>query len=222
MQSAASALPSRVAAPGHGMGTPVRGLLRNETAKQHERLHRHPYFAALLNGTLTIDAYRRLLARLFGYHVPIELSLRKLDENRLGLGKDLDQSERLHLLEQDLQDLGFSEGEMRRLPLSMHHLPLDSSAHALGVIYVLEGSALGGRLIHRHLGRLLEGRASGRRFFAGQGVAAATRWQLVCRRLEQCTDVPALIASATATFTGLADWLEGLPSLSAGGSAGRE
>jgi heme oxygenase len=55
---------------------------------------------------------------------------------------------------------------------------LDGTAQALGSLYVLEGSALGGQLISRHLREHLGIEpATGGAYFHGEGVATGARWR---------------------------------------------
>jgi heme oxygenase len=55
-----------------------------------------------------------------------------------------------------------------------------SDDFAVGVLYTVLGSTLGGKVIHRQLEALL---ADGRSFFKGSAEDGAN-WQLFCRRLE--------------------------------------
>lgn len=76
--------------------------------------------------------------------------------------------------EQDLAVLG-----ARRWPAAPSpEIVIDSCAEALGSLYVLEGSALGGRIIARSLhDRLGIDDASGARFFGGRGAQTGRIWR---------------------------------------------
>jgi len=77
-----------------------------------------------------------------------------------------------------------------------------SGLYLLGMLYVAEGSALGGRVIHRQLDYLFEA-AEGRTFFAGDALTAR-HWRFFLDHLRaSCTDpsdLPELVAGAEAGF----------------------
>lgn len=79
--------------------------------------------------------------------------------------------------------------------------PAKSPAFSIGCYYVVEGSSLGGRVLHRQLDYLLGG-AEGRTFFH---VADSDRWRRVCAAVERHTvgapQLDDMIAGARAAFT---------------------
>ena len=179
------------------MRTSGRILLQRVTRKAHESLHLHTDFAAAAAGAILPEQYRGLLGKLFGFHAAIETCL----------GCPSHRSERLR---QDLRFLGAEDGEIDRLPLC-NHPPHASSAERLGVRYVVEGSALGGRLIARALDPLLgPGCDGGRRFFLGTPSAAGVEWrafvtELDATLIDRASRRDASI-SALATFRLFQDW----------------
>lgn len=119
-------------------------------------------------------------------------------------------STRLHLVQQDLAALG-----QPRAPGVLTLATPESTAAALGSLYVLEGSALGGQFIaaaaRRHLGLTPD---HGTAYFHGCGSATAARWREFLGRLdrdltspEACTQA---VQGANATFDVLTDLFRGL------------
>ena len=71
-------------------------------------------------------------------------------------------------------------------------------AFCAGLLYTVQGSTLGGKVIFRQLDALLPD-ARGRGFF--QGTADDARhWQMLCAALEECADIAALTAGARHGF----------------------
>lgn len=71
----------------------ARATLRAATDDVHERMHAHPGYRALASGGIQADDYRRLLARSYGFYLPIEIELtrgrdrsRRLETDLLALG----------------------------------------------------------------------------------------------------------------------------------------
>lgn len=117
---------------------------------------------------------------------------------------------RLHLVQQDLAAMGASH-----VPCAAAVPGLETPAAALGSLYVLEGSALGGRSIaaaaRRQLGVT---RDHGAAYFHGCGCATAPRWRAFLDRVAADLETPddrlQAVQGATATFDALADTFRGL------------
>lgn len=197
---------------GDGRPRSMRAVLQDATALQHERLHHHPFFKALLDGDLTLEPYRTLLCRLYGYYLPVEAELLEADDRWFGGDLMIERWRRTPLLQRDLRDLGLNDDAIDRLPQLAKRVVPRSPGTCLGVLYVIEGAAIGGRLLHRSLEGLLEGRSAGRRFFDGHGHSTGSRWQAVCKLLEDSVELPDqdVVDGASLAFTGMEDWLEGL------------
>ncbi|MBV1696000.1 MAG: biliverdin-producing heme oxygenase [Hyphomicrobiales bacterium] len=55
-----------------GRARTTRSQLQAATRDVHERLHDHPAMAGILSGSATLEDYRALLVRLYGFHSPLE------------------------------------------------------------------------------------------------------------------------------------------------------
>lgn len=180
----------------------VRGIhqaLRAATDAPHQRLHRHPGFAALHTGVITICEYRSLLGRLLGFHIPFEAAI-GLDRERSGL------------LTADLEALGVTASQRATLPLYPYLPRRVEPAQRMGARYVVEGSALGGLQLARSLDALLgREQMNGRRFFTGRGRATVAQWRVFLAQLEAiATDAlawDAIIDAAQETFCAFEEWM---------------
>lgn len=118
-------------------------------------------------------------------------------------------STRLHLVRQDLAAMG-----MPREPAAVTLETVDTPAAALGSLYVLEGSALGGQFIAAAAGRQLGLTPDhGTAYFHGCGSGTATRWREFLARLAadlvSAEDREQAVQGATATFDVLTDLFRG-------------
>lgn len=115
--------------------------LRQATREAHERIEKLPAMARLFAPGFRRDELAALLGHLLSVHRPLERLL-AADDEMAAIGY----RPRTPLLEADLGKLHGSEAAA---PSS---LPAYSTGAArLGALYVLEGSAIGGQLIRRHL-----------------------------------------------------------------------
>jgi heme oxygenase len=163
----------------------------------------------LVDPSLTRAQYSAFLVRMLAWLRPTE----RLVAERLSVARwPLEPRPRAPHLETDLASLGLASPN--DAPAAM--VPaLHCEAHAIGSVYVLEGSALGGQVISRHLTSTLGITAtSGGRYFTGDGALTARRWRDVCTALEHygSSDVATVSEGANRTFSSLLVWLDDQPS----------
>ena len=185
----------------------ARTELRHATVAVHERLHRVPAFAALAAGQLDRVAYLGLLGRLYGFHDPFEAAVAQAGPP----GLQPAQWRRAHLLRSDMAALGQSDAAIGELP---RHPALSSQwspAHAMGCLYVVEGSTLGGRQLARQLDPLLPvSDTAGRTFLLAGTGPDHIRWRDFCAALDACGADPApraeMVAGAMEAFHCFEAW----------------
>jgi heme oxygenase len=175
--------------------------LRAATREHHDRIEQRVDLTARL---ASIEDYRRLLARLHGFYAPMEVALAPHAGSIAGL--DFHGRRKASLLLDDLAVLGGDAGPTAGV------LPaVASPEHALGVLYVLEGSTLGGAVIGRMAGeRLGVTRQRGASFFGAYGGRVGSRWRAFGNAVEDHTGgtAPAeMRAAAIGCFEALEDWL---------------
>jgi heme oxygenase (biliverdin-IX-beta and delta-forming) len=201
-----------VAVSGHapGAGSPVHAeaspdllhLLRTATRPAHDRIET---MLALTEPSLDGARYRAVLARFLGFWLGWEPRVAAALDDPLFFAP----RRRAHLLRRDLDALGLPEDEIAALPRCA--LPaLAGPQAALGALYVMEGSTLGGRVLVRHVARRLgvaEG-MPGALYFSGYGDATGAMWRDFCVRLRAAPagSAPEITAAALATFDLLAAW----------------
>jgi heme oxygenase len=183
----------------------VHGSLRRATAAAHRRTE------ALLDAPRRCrhrDTYRELVRWLTTVHTAAAEALDAVDGRtgrRLGVGDRA----RLTWLRTDLRALG-DHGREHRWSAQVRDAILairpDSVADAVGMQYVVEGSALGGRALAAIAARELGiGPHNGGRFLRGHGASTGHRWRAWWQRLPSVitpADVPGVVAGARATFAG--------------------
>jgi len=173
------------------------------------RLHRHPAFAQLAEGTIGLVGYKSLLARLYGFHAPLEHALVQAS-NSLGIEAEMGRRRRVHRLRNDLRALQMTEARIEALPRIVALPPLTTCGRLLGALYVREGSTLGGRVLARKLDGLLGSDGlDGRRFLAG-GPGEQSQWQDLCSLIEDVAadgNLDEMIAAAVETFNAFEVWL---------------
>ena len=177
-------------------------LLRQETTGAHQELD--AFMSAFLQKMTDRESYSALLAAFYGFIQPlkklidahIDQKLIPEFEARRGAGQLL----------VDLRSLGMEE-----LPQLSGDLPrISSHESALGALYVLEGSTLGGKIISK---RLKEGLGDDipTNFYSSYGPETGRMW----KEFVSCLEMPAnnndplqTAEAAKQTFSYFAAWLK--------------
>ena len=181
--------------------------LKAQTRAHHDAAEASPAMRAVLADDLALPTYRDHLARLLGFYGPLEPALASVDGLRDWL-PDLDaRLVKAGWLADDLDALGPGPSA------PAGHAPAFAAAGALGALYVVEGSTLGGRLIGRHLARTLGVTPdAGARFYHSYGDDRGPRWTAMKAALDafgeaRPGDVPDVVAAAADTFGVLSAWM---------------
>lgn len=156
--------------------------LRNATAQSHTNLEALPISTSIMNPAVTNDEYALYLALMKDI-------VKDAEENIFpalaDIVTDLYERNKTHLLEKDLDFLGYTKQSIENNPVSSG-ITNPSKAFALGVFYVIEGSSLGGRVILKNinaaLGHDIEKGAS---YFGGYGGQTGSYWKNFLNALTQ-------------------------------------
>jgi heme oxygenase len=182
--------------------------LKEETQTHH---HSIEHAIPVMDDALTEAEYVEILKRLYGFYRTFERaieSLPKLQE----VVPDLSLRHKLELLKRDLEFYGLEDVDMEALPVPTAAPFKDSEFEALGALYVMEGSSLGGQLISKHLRVHLGLTAdTGAAFYNAYGVNTGKMWQAFKNYLKAHvqteTQQDQAVRGAQATFTALQEWI---------------
>lgn len=196
-------------------GMPLMAALKSATARSHADLERMIDLDAVLRGGL--GAYRRLLACFLGAFEPLERTIAPLPWPKVGFEPEA--GRRSGQLRDDLGSLGLSTAEIAASPRCHEPPAVDGLDRGFGLLYVLEGSALGGRVVLRRIGPALGvDEMTGASFFAGPAWPAPPleRWRAFGRAADAFLAAEpgsrrAIIESAVAAFEGLHRWFRDFP-----------
>jgi heme oxygenase len=151
--------------------------LKLRTADAHDKLEALPVSKSIMSPDVSLQDYARYLTLMHPVVADAEQNVTKLLEDVLD---DLDSRRKLCSIEDDLRFLGITPTPADRI------FDVDDQAFALGVMYVVEGSALGGRFILKNLEKSLGLSAeAGASYFAGYGNVTGSMWK---RFVEQMSE----------------------------------
>lgn len=183
----------------------ARKMLQEATHDAHVRLNRHPLLQQLTSPDYSLERYQQVIKAYFSCYGQIESAI---DGALSQWGIDFDYaSRRKHpWLLQDMAWFGISPPAIR----SPATPGLITDEHGVfGVLYTIEGSSLGGRLIARrlaaHFGLTPQ---RGARFFSGYGEHIDARWHEVVSMLNVKLIQPGAVASAIRSANGTFQLIE--------------
>lgn len=161
----------------------------------------------------SIDGYRQLLERFWGFYTPFERQIaarREWAEH----GVDIEPRMKAPALARDLRALGHTPATLSALPECGDLPPLGEFPHVTGCLYVLEGATLGGQIITRQLGPTLGISAeAGGSFFASYGYDIGAMWRsyraLLVSVASGAEAEEAVLRGAHAMYDALRRWLIG-------------
>ena len=181
--------------------------LRQQTGESHLRLEENKYSKALLNPSVTCADYQDYIARLYGVTKACENDVFPLIHGAL---TDINERYRSGMILEDLKKTGISEDEISTIPVYKFN-PFDT-AEALGIMYVLEGSTLGGKILYKHVHQYLGLDAeTGASYFYGYGQKTGILWKNFITAFadyavqENCEQE--VTSSAISAFTAIGNWL---------------
>ena len=183
-------------------GVSLHQRLRAATASAHQGLEDALDWRTRV---ATRDGYRDILARFHGFHAAYEPAI----GDALADAAFWEPRRRLAALEADLAHLGMPEPDIAALPRPSAVTFADAAA-AMGALYVLEGSTLGGQVIGRHIGALHGFADAGLVYYRAHGRQTGVMWNAFRARLDRLSsdaEAEAALASGTATFDALKAWL---------------
>lgn len=193
------------------MVTDVRSLIL-EKLKQSTHIHHHHVSNSIdiLRFHLTIEEYRTLLQRLWGFYTPLETLISQKGEWPLST-LDYGRRKKVPLLERDLHALGISASSF--LPTCTELPELTDFSQVLGCLYVLEGATLGGQVISRHIKKIFDiDQTTGCAYFCSYGDEMSIMWKTFCGVLTAYASTHTIenqiLQAACSTFSIFNAWLD--------------
>jgi len=163
----------------------ARDCLRQATHAEHVRLNRHPLLNGITRQGYPEVHYATVLLAYFHFYRVFEAAIEEA-LSRLALDFDYSARRKLPWLAEDLGKLGIDPDSPALKPSPSLEVPYElDTGQLFGVLYTIEGSTLGGKVIAAHLAANCGLTASnGARFFAGYGDAVDTCWRKFTSSLE--------------------------------------
>lgn len=148
------------------------GRLRNTTAQSHTNLEELPVSKSIMNPEVTYAEYALYLTLMHDVVKDTEQNIYPLISD---IVPGLEDYRKTGFIESDLATLGKKKSGF--VPVISEGREI-TTAFALGIVYVIEGSSLGGRVILKNINDALGHDAdNGAKYFAGYGNTTGSHWK---------------------------------------------
>lgn len=177
--------------------------LRSKTANSHQLIEQNNVSQALMSHNVTTIQYAQYLSKMHSFVQGFEKIVFPLLKHYELL--QLEDRRKSHLIAADLVLLNYN-GVQRHENDELFNIHYQTGAAALGGMYVLEGSTLGGQIISRHLSKTLGNAVDGKTtYLTAYTFQTGSMWknflQLLCAEGDKHGFEEEIIASAVNTFS---------------------
>ncbi len=164
------------------MNTVIQSL-RQATEHLHHKVEQYAHAAEIRQNTFSLALYKDLIAKNYRIHAQLEALLLQAKAQLGHTPLYQFHTSKLPLLAKDAQLLQIP------LPVPKQHfeaIPLETTGHLVGLLYVLEGSMLGGQFIYKALKKNEQlAHLPEFYFFAGNGSDTGQQWRTFCTLAER-------------------------------------
>jgi heme oxygenase len=180
--------------------------LRTHTASAHQQLEK--LLVPRIKQATSAEAYKEILQLFYGYFKPLEDKIEKYIDSTL-----LSDYEERRKAAAIVADINYLSGLQGPFKLCTNLPAIDNSRQAIGALYVMEGSTLGGKVIKSILMKNLDmDGTNGFSFFGGYGDDTPVKWQVFTSTLNEKFSDPAthedVLLAAHDTFIKFKSWAE--------------
>ena len=185
----------------------IANLLRTQTAGAHEALESLMFVNDIMNNSLSVENYKKLLTINYIIHQKLENKLANMLDADLANKLDMNSRLKLSALEKDLQYWNIDSLTLPELNFDLF-VPDQNNAEVLGALYVLEGATLGGNVIKKHIlaNSNFTDHEGGLNYYGVYGEELGSKWKTFVSILNESVaeaDYERCVNSANETFNNL-------------------
>lgn len=182
--------------------------LKEHSRKDHDSIESKVDLVKLATNP---NHYLNLLKAFLGYYTNIEKAFLNFEAEFSALNINIVERLKKNLLITDIKHFGVTDEEIIHLPISKDVPEIKNIHEAMGVLYVLEGSTMGGQIIFKQLlkAEIISPESSGGNFFKPYGSATMPMWMSFKDSLNKLsTDKNEIVLQkARETFNTMEAWL---------------
>lgn len=178
--------------------------LNEKTSGLHDAIETVPVLTELSKGTICLEQYKQLTSLFYGFWQPAERMLESINLS-------IPWVSRAHHLHHDLIKLGYSDDDICGISQCMLLPDITTAAQGVGMLYVYQGSQMGGALINKALSNANVIPEECRTFYIPHTSNLAQYWNEFTNAIDHAsfseTEITQAVSMARETFLTLTCWL---------------
>jgi len=180
----------------------IQEKLKKDTRPDHDRLEELLFVHSIMDGTLSLPEYKKILTTNYLIHTTFEEPLFRALSPQLAEELKIHSRRKLPALLSDLREVDMEAPYAGSV--EQPDVAYDNDPALLGALYVLEGATLGGHVIVKKLAvnSMLNHLNLGFHYYRVYGDDLIANWKEFCGILNQQpeTDYPSILAGAKKMF----------------------
>lgn len=181
----------------------VSSALKEKTKKAHLSLEKKT--VSFIKKVTSLKDYEALLRIFYGYFAPLESQINTYITD--DIVPSFSGRRKSDAILQDIETIAPGAGK----PVTCTNLPqINDAIQALGALYVMEGSTMGGTIIAQMLSRQAGIQPEALTFFNGYGEQNMPMWQSFIAALNEraANDEEKIVKAANETFSKMEEWCD--------------
>ncbi|MEM9356420.1 MAG: biliverdin-producing heme oxygenase [Pseudomonadota bacterium] len=189
--------------------TSLRSFLKRSTEEAHNSVHEIPLFKRFANAELSRTEYQQMMERYFQYFQGLDPAIVTAAQAYIPNHIDYVYTPRADLMRADLSELGLSDCAVAALSPCQQQPDIGDIASLVGVVYVIEGSVIGGRQLSHAAEKILAAGA-GDAYWRWCRHSGLSCWKKALEVIDLADDGEACrnsaVKAARETFYSFASW----------------
>lgn len=181
----------------------ISSALKEQTKHAHLSLEKKTI--AVIKNVKSPKDYEGLLRLFYGYFAPLELQLNKYITNDI-----VPQYTDRRKSDAIINDIKTISPDADHFATSNNLPQINDAIDALGVLYVIEGSTMGGTIIAKMLNKQADIQPGSLSFFNGYGEQNIPMWQSFVKALNEkaANNEEKVVEAANSTFSKMEEWFD--------------
>ena len=184
----------------------IQEKLKKDTQPDHDRIEELMFVHSIMDGTLSLLQYKKILTANYLIHAAWEDLLSHALSPQLASALKISRRLKLPALLADLQEVKMEPPPVRHIDWTA--FAYDNDQKVIGALYVLEGATLGGHVIVKKLAvnPILQPLQLGFHYYQVYGSDLIPNWKLFCGILNEQPEpaYPLILAGARWMFAQIA------------------
>jgi len=161
--------------------------IKSQTRQYHDNIEKLAYSNQIMNGSLNLEQYKSLISANYIFNKVVEEKLVSIEELKNYELLEIDKRRKTAYLENDLVSININKNDLFKYEQNLS-VEISNIFEAIGYLYLLEGSTLGGSVILKKIKRNKNINIKNFNFYGCYGEQTREKWLNFCQTLIKIAD----------------------------------